>query len=203
MRLSSSFFCLFGLALAAFSTAFAQPSALTVDISSREEVRQFYRAVYFASENVPMGWTGSYALRAGLPDFGDTSPAFKEATRLRINFYRALVGVPADIRFDNEYNVKAQQAALMVSANNELNHFPPATWTFYTADGAEAAGKSNLAVGYSGPRAIDGYIADAGPSNAVVGHRRWLSYPQTLRMGTGDVPGSGLNRPAANAVWII
>lgn len=203
MRFSTPSLRLLGLALVAFSTSFAQPSALTVDISSREEVRQFYRAVYFASENVPIGWSGSYALRGSLPDFGDTSPAFKEATRLRINFYRALVGVPADVRFDNEYNVKAQQAALMVSANNELNHFPPATWTFYTADGADAASKSNLAVGYSGPRAIDGYIADAGPTNAVVGHRRWISYPQTLRMGTGDVPGAGQNRPQANAVWIL
>jgi hypothetical protein len=38
----------------------------------------------FALENVPMGWTGDYATNAG-----DTSAAFKEATRLRINFYRA------------------------------------------------------------------------------------------------------------------
>ncbi len=179
----------------------AQPTALTVDTSSREEVRQFYRAVYFASENVPMSWTGSYATGAA----GDTSASFKEATRLRINFFRALIGIPADIRFDAEYNTKAQQAALMMSANNALDHFPPPTWTFFTADGASAAGNSNLAVGNTGPDAVDAYIADSGPSNDVVGHRRWLFYPQTLRMGTGDVPGVllDLQRPPANAIWVL
>lgn len=182
---------------------FAQPSALTVDTSSRDEVRQFYRAIYFASENVPIAWTGSYAMRGALPDFGDTSPAFKEATRLRINFYRALTGVPADIRFDTTLNVKAQQAAFMMSANNALNHNPPPTWQFYTADGADAAANSNIATGYNGAPAIDGYIADAGAANDVVGHRRWLLYPQTLRMGTGDISGGGVNRPPTNAVWVV
>jgi hypothetical protein len=39
-------------------TVRAQPTALSVNPGSREEVRQFFRAVYNASENVPMGWTG-------------------------------------------------------------------------------------------------------------------------------------------------
>src|ERR1043166_71973 len=63
----------------------AQP-ALSVNSASREEVRQFYRTLYFASEAVPMGWTGNYATG----NAGDTSAAFKESVRLRINFFRAL-----------------------------------------------------------------------------------------------------------------
>lgn len=180
------------------SRALAQSGALSVDTASREDVRQFFRAVYFASENVPMNWTGSYA--TGNP--GDTSSAFKEATRLRINFYRALVGIPADITFNPEYSTKAQRAALMISANNTLDHYPPPTWTFFTPEGAEATASSNLAIGSAGPAAIDGYIADSGSNNAVVGHRRWLFFPQTLRMGTGDVAGSGALRPA-NVVWVL
>src|SRR5687768_10142374 len=121
----------------------AQPTALSVNPASREEVRQFFRTVFHASENVPLEWTGSYATGAA----GDTSAAHKEATRLRINFYRALVGVPADIAFNALYNAKAQQGALMLSANNDLNHFPPPSWTFYTAIGAEATANSNLALG--------------------------------------------------------
>ena len=70
------------LAAGLFATASAQPVALSVNPASREEVRQFYRAVYQASEGIPMGWTGSYATGTA----GDTSAAFKEATRLRINF---------------------------------------------------------------------------------------------------------------------
>src|SRR5687768_3980258 len=162
----------------------AQPTALSVNPASREEVRQFFRTVFHASENVPLEWTGSYATGAA----GDTSAAHKEATRLRINFYRALVGVPADIAFNPVYSAKAQQAALLMSVNNALSHTPPPTWTRYTPIAAEAALNSNLALGQAGPDAINGYIADAGANNAVVGHRRWLFYPPTLHMGTGDVP---------------
>ncbi len=186
----------------------AQPVALTVNPASREEMRQFYRAIYSASENVPMGWTGSYATG----NAGDTSAAFKEATRLRINFLRALVGVPAGIVFNPAYSAADQQAALMQSVNAfsaatntiSLNHTPPATWTFYTAAGADASSKSNLDYGHAGADAINAYVADALPSNATVGHRRWLFFPQTLQMGTGDVPGDGTQeREAANALWIL
>ncbi|PAW68329.1 MAG: hypothetical protein B9S34_02735 [Opitutia bacterium Tous-C1TDCM] len=187
-----------GLLLLAAGRLAAQPVALSVDAASREQVRQFYRSVYVASQNVPMGWTGNYT--AGLP--GDTAAAFKEATRLRINFFRALVGVPADISFNAVYNRKAQQAALMMSANRALDHFPPSSWTFFTAEGAEGAANGNLAIGSAGPDAVDNYIADAGANNAVVGHRRWLFYPQTLAMGTGDVPGDGTLQ-AANSIWIL
>jgi len=182
--------------------ALGQPTALTVDPRSREEVRQFYRAIYTASENVPMAWTGSYATG----NAGDTSAAFKEATRLRINFFRALAGVPAGITFNSTYNTKAQQAALMMSANNTLQHVGiPTTWTFHSAGGAEAAANSNLFLNGSGPGAIAGFIADAGDNNRAVGHRRWLFYPQTRQMGTGDVPGvaNDLTRQPANAIWIV
>ncbi|MGH7945477.1 MAG: CAP domain-containing protein, partial [Opitutaceae bacterium] len=189
------------LVLLAPCLTFAQPVALSVNTASREEVRQFYRSVYSASEGVPMQWSGNYATGSA----GDTSAAHKEATRLRINFYRALVGVPADITFNATYSAKSQQAALLMSVNDALNHGPPATWIGYNAVAAEAAANSNLALGHAGPDAINGYIADAGGNNAVVGHRRWLFYPQTLQMGTGDVPGipvTALPRPA-NAVWIF
>ena len=189
------------LLLLCASLAPAQPVALSVNNASREEVRQFYRALFHASENVSMGWTGNYSTG----NAGDTNATFKEATRLRINFYRALAGVPADIAFNSTYSAKAQAAALLMSVNDTLSHTPPPTWTLYTAVAAEGALNSNLALGQAGPDAISGYVADAGDNNAFVGHRRWLLYPQTLRMGTGDVPGipDDPRRRAANAVWVI
>ena len=179
--------------------AAAVGTPLTVNVASREEVRQFYRAVYAASDGVAMNWTGSYATGTA----GDTSTAFKDATLLRINFFRALAGVPASVVFNSTFNTKDQQAALMMSANNTLQHDGiPATWTFYTAAGAEAAKNSNLAIGNNGPDAVSAYIRDDGDNNAAAGHRRWLIYPQTREMGTGDVPGNGtLN--SANAVWVV
>ena len=123
------------LLLLAVSVSRSQPVALSVNPASREEVRQFYRAIFPASENVPMGWSGSYEMG----DAGDTSAAYKEATRLRVNFYRALVGVPADITFNSKYSAQAQQAALLMSVNDELSHTPPTTWRLYTAVAATAA----------------------------------------------------------------
>jgi hypothetical protein len=180
----------------------ATTTPLSVTISSREEVRQFYRSIYNASEGVPMGWTGSYTATDPIVAAGDTSAAFKEAVLLRINFFRALAGVPAAIAFNSAYSAKDQQAALMMSANSALSHTPPSSWTFYTADGATAASNSNLAIGNSGPDAITGYMADSGSNNTAAGHRRWLFYPQTLQMGTGDVSGSATLYPA-NVTWVI
>ena len=188
---------------------------LTVNTSSREEVRQFYRTIYTFSENVPMGWTGSYDATTPLTAAGDTSAAFKDAVALRINFFRALAGVPASINLNSTYNTKNQQAALMMSANNTLQHDTtaapiPTSWKFYTAAGAEASRSSNLTLGLNGPAAISSLMQDSdGSGNIVlgandrVGHRRWILYPQTIEMGTGDVPGNGTTLSAAHASWIV
>jgi len=146
-----------------------------------------------------MAWTGTYAVNGA----GDTSATYKDAVIRRINFFRALVGVPAAVSLNATFSAKAQQAALMMSANNALSHFPPTSWTFYTAEGSDAAANSNIAIGDAGPDAIDSYMNDAGDNNAAVGHRRWLIYPQTREMGTGDVPGDSSGRTPANANWVF
>ncbi|MBF0539385.1 MAG: VCBS repeat-containing protein [Nitrospirae bacterium] len=90
----------------------------------------------------------------------------------------------------------------MMSVNNALNHIPPSTWTCYTANGAEAAGHSNLFLGVNSVSAISGYIQDPGSGNSFVGHRRWILYPQTQVMGTGDIPSVG-SYFKANALWVM
>lgn len=171
---------------------------IAVDTSDRGEARQFYRAVYSASEGIPIAWTGNYT--SGVA--GDTSEAWKEAVALRINWFRAMAGIPSDIIFSSTYSAKAQQAALMMSANNSLSHYPPSNWLWYTADGYEAAGNSNLTLGDHGPSGITGLMRDEGANNTAVGHRRWFLYPQTKLMGAGDVPGNSSYMPA-QAVWVI
>ena len=164
------------------------------------EVLSFYNCVYTASQAYPtnMTWTGNFSTGVS----GTTSATFKTDVQRRINFYRALVGLPADIVMNDTKSAKDQDAALMFSANNAISHFPPATWTYYTASGAEAAGNSNIAIGTFGPGSVDAYIRDDGANNFEVGHRRWLTYPLASEMGTGDVP---LQAPSnsANAIWVI
>jgi hypothetical protein len=169
-----------------------------INTGSREEVRRFYNAVYMGSSPIASGWAGSLTTCAA----GTTSAAFRDTLGLRINYYRAMAGVPAAVVLNGLWNAKDQQAALMMSANNNLSHTPPSSWSCYTADGAEAAGKSNLALGNYGPAAMDGYIEDYGDGNEAVGHRRWLLYPQTQTMGTGDVPPT-TGHLSANATWIL
>jgi hypothetical protein len=173
-------------------------NGLTVNPQNRAEARQFFQTNYVAVDSAAHNWNGNQATC----NAGTTTPEFQAAIALRINYYRAMAGVPAAIGFQDEYTAKAQQAALMMSANAQLSHTPPADWTCYSADGATAAGKSNLYLGVFGPAAIDGYIEDPGDGNDAVGHRRWVLYPQTQQMGVGDIPPAS-GYPAANALWVF
>jgi hypothetical protein len=143
-----------------------------------------------------MGWTGNTANGVA----GNTSEGFKNSVFLRINFYRAFAGVPAGVTNNPAWSAMDQSAALMMSANNKVDHHPAPSWKFYSAGGATAAGKSNLSLSTCGSDAIASYMEDPGNHNGPVGHRRWILYPQTRQMGTGDVPASGANY-AANALW--
>jgi hypothetical protein len=170
-----------------------------IDTTQREAVQLFYRAVYAASNGVGAQWTGNVDTCAA----GDTSADYKAAVLRRVNWWRAMAGVPAGVQLDPGYNQRAQQAALMMAANNQLSHTPPSAWKCWTAAGAEGAANSNLVLGSAGDL-IDWYVADQGDNNAAVGHRRWLFYPQTRRMGTGDVQGwSSAPGSVANALWIL
>lgn len=184
-------------------------SGFTVNTADRIDVLAFYNTVYNASEDFPneIQWTGSVVSK--IP--GTTTAVFKDSVRRRINFYRALVGLPTDIVFNDTKSAKCQSAALIFSANNMLSHHPSSSWLNYSIAGADAASNSNLAWGSSpaiggslnyGPGAVDGYMLDEGANNAVVGHRRWLLYSRANEMGTGDVPQNG-SYGAANAIWVI
>ena len=173
-------------------TATRTTGGWSVDVTDRVQVQEFFYDVYLASVDTLFDWTGEIASC----DAGDTGAEFKSAVLTRINYFRAMAGVPATIGFDPILNAKAQEAALMMDANNSLSHAPPATWACYSTDGAEAAASSNLALDINGWDAISLYMLDPGSGNTEVGHRRWILMPQTETMGTGDVPD-------ANALWVI
>lgn len=169
-----------------------QAQLAAVDISSRQASVSYDNSVYLPALAVPNDWNGSVA---GCNP-GTTSTAYTTATMDMVNFFRAMTGLPATVAHEATKDGKSQAAALMMTANNSLSHFPPLTWTCYTADGAEAAGKANLALGAAGASSIQLYIRDPGASNTAVGHRRWILYPRQLEMGTGSTSN-------ANALWVI
>ncbi len=170
-----------------------------VNADSREQVREFYNAIYPSSQGVPINST---AVTASCTP-GTNSTAFQNATLRRINWLRAMGGVPAVITFDSGESAQDQAGALMMSANNTLQHvLIPPTWSCFSIPGTNAAAHSNLALGSDGPDAATGYIWDFGANNLEVGHRRWILYPQTRIMGTGDVPVEG-SFNSANATWVF
>jgi uncharacterized protein YkwD len=173
----------------------AKPSPW-IDTSTRQVVKDYYQDVYTGSGSLPADWTGDYSAC----DPGAVSPSFLASVLQRVNYFRTMAGIPAVTALSDTYNRHAQAAALMMSRNDALNHTPPGTWQCYSAAGAHGAENSNLALGADGPRAIDLYMADNNIS--VVGHRRWMLYPQTQQMGVGDVPG-GSGFPATNALFVI
>jgi len=174
------------------------PQLVTVNLNSRAAVAQLYQATYLASQGIASGWTGNRSTCTA----GTTSQAYAEATILRVNYYRAMAGLPGDVVLTNSWNLEAQDAALMMSSQGALSHSPGTSWSCYTAGGADAAGKSNLALGADAAAAIDLYMDDPGSGgNAAVGHRRWILYPPTKIMGAGNVP--AIEGWAANDLWVI
>jgi hypothetical protein len=173
------------------------------DTSTRTAVRDTWNLTFWPTITVPAGWTGN--VDSNIP--GTTTQAFKDAVATRIYWFRAMAGVPPPIAISPVYSAKDQQAALMFSANRQISHYPPNTWVDYTAEGAEAAANSDICYGYfNDPGCVAAYINDWGSNNAAAGHRRWILYPQTQTMGTGDVPQSGPAGnpyPPANALWVF
>lgn len=173
------------------------------DTANRAAVRDAYNNVFAPTNSAVMGWTGSVSGCIA----GETSQAWKDAVAARINWFRGMAGVPMGITLNASWNAKDQQAALMMSANKALSHSPPSNWLCYTGEGAEAAGKSNLCYlwgyGNTDPGCVALYMRDDGANNAAVGHRRWILYPHSTQMGTGDVAESAGAYPRTNGMWVI
>ena len=171
----------------------------SVDTTSREQARQFYNSVYSASANIPINSTANTS--NCVP--GTNSTAFQNAVLRRVNWFRAMSGMPAAVTLNSAEGAKDQTAAVIMAANTNLMHVGiPSTWRCFDVNGTNAAANSNLALGSDGPDAVTGYIWDYGTNNFEVGHRRWVLYPQTQVMGTGDDPAEGIYL-SANALWVF
>lgn len=168
------------------------PTDDPIDTSARAVAKALYQDFYLPS--VTSGdnpWTGNESNC----DPGTIPDGTKEKIFMRIHYYRNATGLNNTLTENDAQSAKAQEAALMMQANNTLDHFPPNSWSCYTAGGDEAAGKSNLAFSKNA-EAIDLYMRDPGSNNGPVGHRRWLLYPRLETIGLG-------NTNEASAIWVV
>ena len=169
---------------------------LGIDTWDRDAVLAAHTAE-FDREEPDVGFTGDVDSCVA----GTTSQQFRTSVIQRVNWYRGMAGLHP-VSEDQESSRLAQHAALMMSAQGDLSHYPDADWACYSAEGSQGAGSSNLFLGVSGLASIDGYVQDPGPNNIHVGHRQWILYPKLTTMGTGDIPhGSQRGRPA-NALYV-
>ncbi len=179
------------------ASAVASPTVPAVDTNDRAAVDALYQA-YANAPVPPLAWTGSIAGCAP----GSVGADHQAAVLRRINYYRSLAGVRSDTGLAADRLAVAQAAALIMSASGSLAHSPDPTWPCYSADGATGASGSNLALGVSGPDAIDLYLEDPGAGNSTAGHRWWLLQPAATTFASGDVPASA-GKSAANAIYVF
>ena len=152
-----------------------------IDNNNRAQVAATYRTSITRNLELSAGWTGSTAsCRAG-----SASDSYDAATIESINWFRRMTGL-STVSENSRASGYAQQTAPMMHAQNNLSHFPGASWKCHTATGASTAAVSNLTLGVIGPRGVIGQIEDPGAGNEALGHRRWLLFPELESVGVAN-----------------
>lgn len=115
-------------------------------------------------------------------DPGSVDQDIQEKVANRINYFRRNAGVP-EVLFDAATNEYCQKAALMMTANRDLQRDPPRSWRCWSDEGVYAAKHSLLIQDANTSLAVT-YIMD--DKNPTAGNRRWLLYPNGRVYGHGS-----------------
>ncbi|MBK8172292.1 MAG: hypothetical protein IPK60_18370 [Sandaracinaceae bacterium] len=148
-------------------------------------------------------WNGSVATC----NPGDMDAAWRGRVMRQVNLYRWLSGLSDTLNHDAALDSRSQQAALMMTAQMGISHTPDSSWPCYTAEGADAAGHSNLAGGNASVASIASYMVDGGNATTL-GHRRWILSNTVGPFGIGSTDlysvlyvVNGASSGAAYAAW--
>lgn len=104
------------------------------------------------------------------------------------NYQRSLAGLSMlQPVTSGPYIQAAHEAAMIMSANNKLSHYPERDgFRCITDAGKAGAGASNIALGYGTLGSMaSGFANDSGVKNDPVGHRRWLLNPPLTQGAVG------------------
>lgn len=127
---------------------------------------------------------------------GQLKPEVGQRVLAVVNDIRAHHALPP-VTYAAAEEPAVQQSALMMAANGQLSHTPPASWLCYNAAGATAAGQSNIYLAMGGglrysqdADIVIGWLTDTNNVAANnIGHRRWLLYPFLSTISYGRVAG--------------
>ena len=178
-------------------------------LTGLDKAKKDYQDLYVGTKLTSIGWTGNEASC----NSGDVSAATRDKVVKRVNYYRAMCGLPATVTLNSSQNKSCQDAALIMMANNTLTHTPSSGMKCYTKAGYDAAKTGNIAIGWGSAEpeanhsinAVSGFIEDHGGGNEIVGHRAWLLHPALSAIGTGSVYDAnhvyqGMQGGAANCI---
>ena len=132
---------------------------------------------------------------------GTTGDAFRDSVIQRVNWYRAMAGIDP-VAENREFSATAQAKALILLAENRLDHHPTPEWACYRD--IDIRGGENIGIGNrgAGVRGVDSYMRDAGDNNLPVGHRRQILEPRVSAIGTGNVRRNSGRYRFANAMHL-
>lgn len=163
-----------------------------INTAEKSEVLARFRDTYL--DSTPKSWAGGSVASCAPGTLGSD---YRNALVKRINFFRAMAGLPGNVSQNEPANIEAQAASLMMDANSALSHDPPRNWRCYSSVGANGAANSNICLGCAAGRplvVVDVFIDDAGDNNKSVGHRRWLLYSRLVEVGVGETNEAGAIR---------
>ncbi len=162
---------------------------LKVDYHTKYEI-----ANYIQSHPTDKAYTNSYSSTPNASSpyaIGRLSDDVLNGSLELLNTFRYIAGVPSNVTLNETYIEKAQAAALVDAANDELTHNPTQPSDMSSAIysvGKEGAKSSNLGAGYRsiGDAILTGWMSDSDPYNIDrVGHRRWVLNPAMAQTGFG------------------
>lgn len=162
-----------------------------VEYHTQEEIKSMYQYLNPANREVLYEEKPSAASPYAL---GKVSSDSLQNGLNTLNFIRYVAGIPYNVQIKEEYQNKAQAAALVNEANGCMTHYPstmPSGMEKELYDlGCLGARSSNLGWGYRDlySAIVQGWMADEDDSNIDrVGHRRWCLSPRMSFTGFGVV----------------
>jgi len=155
-----------------------------VQDTEKKEAINLYTDLYAATRISHIPWNGSTANC----NPGEIPTNILKKAETRINYFRKVARLNP-VTLSEDFNEKAQHAALMMTANRQISHTPTVNWKCYTDKGNEGARNSNIGISdfenFPEISFVTGFILDYGPINHSIGHRKWLLNSRAQTMGYG------------------
>jgi hypothetical protein len=151
---------------------------------TKEKTIELYKKMYLSSEISYIPWNGDI----DECESGTLDTSIYRKVENRVNFFRIVNGLSL-VKIDTQFNKEAQDAALLIKANDKISHNPSSTMKCYSESASIGCMKSCLEFNdfknFPATAFITGFIEEYGERNYFVGHRRWILYTRLKTFGYG------------------